>query len=328
MRRNKKLKRGFIRRVYKNIFAGMEDYNKAPYLRMKNKTLNYLLKESETKDIPNKTGYYFALLGQGIHGGIIGKNCKDIEDDLLVVPDLISYDSRYAWEYKSLLAGEPVKLEDIQVSKYVYLEKKLKEETGEFPVISYEIFKHRVTKSIKRFKEEPTEKLIKEISENVLNMVSLPLDIIIKINALKGEDKISPFIKTGKKGKFSSRYEMGRWYGDYTSLHSPALNGFIFRPEETLEVFGLNPDNYTIEKRKFQKGVKINGQDITPFPVLILRNKFYHEWIKEFMDKQGLEYLTMFEKTLSERTLLKRDLEKNMEEQEDWLKPLDGDVPF
>jgi hypothetical protein len=96
-------------------------------------------------------------------------------------------------------------------------------------------------------------------------------------------------------------YELGNWYGNCTSFHSPALNNFIFRPEETLKIFGLNPEDYDIEKRKFQKNASMNGKIIDCFPVLIIKNKFYDRWARNFLENEGQEYIKNYEKFLEEK---------------------------
>ncbi len=314
-------------RVLDDVFAGLDDYKNSPSLRMRNKSIKYPIKKDKTNDLANQVGDYFGLLTQGITGGIYQKNYKNYENGLMVQPDLISQNHEKIWESKAIRAGESVRLGDTQVSKYVYLQKILHEELGgKYPVISYQIYRHRIQELFKELKEKPTERLINKISKNTLNLISLPLDVIITIHSKKGRNKIDGGKKKGDKGIFSSRDESKTWYGSNTSINATALNNFIAYPEKTLEIFGLDSENYIIKKTRLLQTVKVNESLIHPFPILIIKNKHYQKWAKEFMEGEGKEYVDFYERSLDEK-----HLENNFPvELEDWLKsPKDrDDVPF
>ncbi len=312
---------GFV--YSQNKFLDLGVYSKSNPIKLERNNMMYIQRKKGTNDLRNKLGKYFQFLTRGIYGGILGEDYRKHKHGLIVEPDLISYDYKNVWESKSVLAGEGVKLYDIQIAKYIYLEKILKEDIGEFPVISYEIYRHRVRELFKRFEGKPKKELVNKISENIINLVSLPLDVIVKIHSLMGADKISIKKEPREKGKFSSRYERENWYDNNTMLHSPALNHFIAYPEKTLEKWDLNPEDYEIQKRKLPNNVTMNRKLINPFPVLIIKNKFYQKWAEEFMKAEGAEHVAFFEQILAERSSY-----PEIDEEEDSPETPEEECPF
>jgi len=294
----------------RNIFDGLDDYFKSRPINLVNRVLEYPMDRRETNDFNKKIGDYFEFLVQGIYGGMLREQYYPNENNLLIEPDLINISHKNIFESKSVFAGEVLKIEDFQLAKYIYLQKVFKnKESNKYPIITYEISKHRVSKLSARFKNKPLEFFVGECSKNILSYISLPLSVISKIH-LSEKDK--NFISRGGEN----------WHSTYTSLTSTGLNLFIAYPEEALSRIKLNPEDYIIKKRKFPKTITMNSKNINSFPVLIIRDKYHEKWAQKFMEEEGKEYVRKIEEELLK-------LQRNSyEEIPSWLQPLKNDAPF
>lgn len=301
----------------RNIFSGLDDYFRSKPIKLVEKSLTYKLnKKEETNDLNKQVGDYFELLAQGIHGGSWRETFEipDVEDPkwgVRIEADVVSEDKRNIWESKSIFAGEVLKIEELQLSKYIYLQKFLQENNSKYPIITYEIFKHRVPNLFENFKNGKLEKMANEISGNILNSVSLPLSIITQIHLEKMK---SPFV---------SKNNGEKWCGPYVGFNSKGLNHFIAYPEKTLEHLGLNPEDYLIKKKRFPKKITMNGKEINSFPILIIKDKFHNKWMEEFIKEDRDYYLDLFEKECP-----KIQLEGDEERDEDDFPESKDECPF
>jgi len=287
-----------------NPFAGLDDYLIAEELRVNNRQIEYPLQLSfdgfgssfPDQGMKKKSGYYFELLMQGIYGGRLKGLYQLLNNphaplDVLLScnavtsePDLVIDKKSCLRESKSVSPGGGLKIEDEQMAKYLCLQ--LNEYFQNPPKIIFEIFRHGVRKLVKNFKQKPLEELVSALS-NPRFLLSIPLSIILEIHRV-GENHSS---------EYTYRYEdNGGKYDSYSQLLSSGLNAILAYPKEALSRFGLNPNNYNIWKLKFPEGVTMNGKNITPFPVLLIRDKNHGEWFDNFREKGPEFHPRLFER--------------------------------
>ena len=75
-----------------------------------------------------------------------------------------------------------------------------------------------------------------------------------------------------------------------TRVNSPALNSLPASPETTLEELCINPNDYTFERFRLPAKIHINGDEISSFPILVVRDKNHLNWA-ELFDREYYEKL-------------------------------------
>lgn len=81
----------------------------------------------------------------------------------------------------------------------------------------------------------------------------------------------------------SSKYKGDKW-DKCSRFLSSDLNAMVAYPENTLRPLGFDPEEFSLRKRRFPQGVLINGVEINPFPILIVKDKMYAEWAKNLVN--------------------------------------------
>lgn len=285
----------------KNPFKGLDDYRDADELRVNNSQIEYPLqlsfdgfdRFSAAYGLRVRLGYYFELLTQGIYGGRL-KGCHQllnnthenntIDNHGIVTsePDVVFDEKSCLRESKSVSLGESLKIDDVQLAKYVSIQ------LGDYfqnpPKIIFDIFRHGVRELVNGFGQKSLENLVDALSSSTRFMISAPLSVIVSVHKKSGDASFG----------YASRYEEGEWEHN-SRLLSSGLNAMLAYPEKTLLEFGLSPDDYNIWKLKFPTGVEMNKKEIRPFPVLLIRDKNHREWVESFKEKGQESYPKLFE---------------------------------
>ena len=271
-----------------NPFAGLDDYLIADEFRIKNNQIEYPIQLAldgfriipAEEGMKGKLGYYFESLSQGIYGGRLRgfpqpvNGSRHSREVVTLEPDIVDDEKNYLRDSKAVSPGNCVKIEDVQLGKYVCLQ--LKKNIPNPSRITFEIFRHGVRGLVKNFKHKPLEELVNMLSTNTRFMISLPLSVLLAVHNFGLINRYD-----NNKPKYSYRYD-GEKYRHYSSLSSHGLNAILAYPEETLVRYGLSPDNYNILKLRLPKGITMNRREIRPFPVLLIRDKNHGEWLEQF----------------------------------------------
>jgi len=172
-----------------------------------------------------------------------------------------------------------VKLNDYQIFKYYVLQ------TRDFfkksPTIVFDIYRYGFSGIQSKYNLKKLDELVNDLSTNTKFMISLPFSLIFQI------------YKNGNQ--FTSRYE-GEATPAHTRFLSKGINELLAYPDHTLEKMKINPKDYLIEKRKSPKRIYMNESKINPFPILLIKDKFSQEHIKDNLEKE-----VQSNKILSER---------------------------
>jgi len=268
-------------------YYGFDWRDEAPPIPLSQKNITYhglvqqdLLDKKRREVVRYREGDYFEFLAQAEHGGVRNYQ-RDLCDhntgnSLIQAVDLIDHDNCWAREVKGVSLYKEVKLDDGQIPKYIILQ------VGEYfpkpPVISFDIFRHSVQGLIKDFSYRPLEDLVSEFSQNILYHISFPFSIIWHLYDLKKEG-------------FTSRQDDIEKGSTYTRLLGSTLDRFMANPFQTIEDAGLDPDRYYIEGRVLPKGVCMEGQEITPYPSLVISDVGHSRFIEEARRRDLSPYL-------------------------------------
>jgi hypothetical protein len=270
-------------------FDGLDDYASSPKIRVKNKKLTYNIPEQP--DLPGyyyqeglkrKLGTYFEILAQGMYGGKLYHN-EILSPQIMlftgteevIQPDLTLGEGKYK-EVKSVERVEPLKLYNKQMRKYLSIVKNGVNCNGNNispPELDFEIFRHGVGKLFKNFRTKSLDELVEKLSLNMRFMLSLPPQIVFLIY---------------QDSPYTSKYGGGPTHPPCSKFSSPGINSLLAYPSETLAQLGLNPEDFMIRKRRFPEGVTMNGFEINPFPILMIKDRNYEEWLEKLKNPEEI----------------------------------------
>ncbi len=283
-----------------NPFKGLYDYLEADELRTSNRQIQYPLQLSLDGlegsllkyGLRVRLGYYFELLTQGIYGGVLKgsrqlsnnhhESDKPFNNNILASElDVVFYEKSCLRESKAVSPGESLEIRDEQLAKYACLQ------LGNYfenpPKIIFEVFRHGVRRLVKNYKDKSLEEIVNALSSSTRFMLSLPFSFIVAVHE-KAKDH---------SFEHASRYEGEKWE-HHSKFFSSGLNAMLAYPEKTLSGFGLDPDNYNILKLRFPRGITMNKKEISPFPVLLVRDKDHGKWVKNFRERGHELYPNLF----------------------------------
>lgn len=251
-------------------FDGLKDYFEAPILEVKDININFPVQTSmftgfnQSNGLNKKLGDIFELISRGIHGGRI-KQRQELdysENTIIIEPDITC--ENYYFEVKSVAPGEALKLKDSQIAKYFLLE------TGDYSKkkpIKFDIFRHGIKKLQSNFRNKSLDELILNIANSTKFMVSAPFRVVFD---LYSSDQLSR--------------DDGDKHPTSTKVNSTNLNKLITYPKETLESLKVELEGLEFRKNKFPEGVKLNGYEISSFPILTIEDSGSEKWNKKFIE--------------------------------------------
>lgn len=276
-------------------FQGLEDYFYSPEIKMTHKRLKYpLSKQSSFQglehygsvfELEKKLGHFHEKIIYGIYGGKL-KQIQKINSDLFKnnfsEPDLTTKKNHF--ESKAVAPGGALNLLDKQIPKYAILQ------IGGFlkhkKYVRFEIFRHGIRKLHKNYKNDKIEELISDLSKTTKFMLSLPFSLIFHL--------------WSAETPFTSRYTGDKWVPT-TRFFSSGLNSMLAYPKETIEIIGLDPNEFIFKKRRFPMNVSINKNKLKPFPILKVFDKDPKQWLCEFKEKHKGKNLTDFIDEISKK---------------------------
>jgi hypothetical protein len=260
-------------------FQGLKDYFESDSIKIYNKDIIYSLNQQldlfqSEYGLRVKLSRFYEILTKGIYGGELkeqyGIKLSPLENYLLVEPDVSCKD--FFRETKSISPGRCLQLKDEQMAKNFLLERykiDLKKE------IKFEIFRHGIKKLQSDYIEKDIEILFKKLADSTKFMISLPFRVIFDIYI------------SGK----CSRQKGNEKHDSYTRIDSSPINALLAYPEETLNYFNVELEGLKIIKSKLPEGMKLNNFEISPFPILIIKNVNSEKWSEKFNELIKNEYI-------------------------------------
>jgi hypothetical protein len=231
-------------------------------------------------------GTFYEILTAGITGGYWTGSRNSSRTKKVYKPDVISKEGIY--DSKSVCWDEDCKLQDFQMDHHL-----VQEAMGEYiqprRKIFIPIFKYKLISPWKTFDRDRIhlkKTLISTLCDNTGFLLFLPFKVIYSLYSRE--------IPADCK----NRYEGDKW--DYeTRFLDDGMRDMLLHPEKILLSIKLNPKDFEIRKTCLPKGVKINGQEIMPFPILQIDycNGNYETWIEQINNEKAKE----LEKIITEK---------------------------
>ena len=168
-------------------------------------------------------------------------------------------------------------LKDGQIRKYSELQ------TSDSPIqnprIYWTLFRYGVRGIQKIYGHEPTDKIIDYLSQDTRFMVGLPFSVIYELHE-------EGFRKNGLTTRFN-----GKIGTPCTNFSTVMFDLFFSKPEQALEMFGLNPEDFRIRRHRVPEGILMNSHPLQPFPLALIKDNDQHHacWIERLKRKQEEE---------------------------------------
>lgn len=263
----------------------LENYMGTEPIKVVNKSPSYPVQKELFQYIPDginygfrtRIGRFYEILTSAIFGGKwIGTNNVSINGDELFQPDVLSKETII--ESKSVCWKDSLKLVDFQMDKY------LLQQCANFyqnpRKIFFSIFKYGVTKPLSYFKKTKgnhLDEMVKVLSQNTSFLLFLPFSVVSALHTPREKS-------LEEKENYFSRYEDQR-FDTLTRLKTTGMKDLLLFPEKVLEIYGLNPSDYKIVRTKLPNKVKMNNNQITPFPILFIEDLNYALWLEKFKEE-------------------------------------------
>ena len=273
----------------------LEDYMKSEPIEVQEKEINYpvgiipryqprlfdnqIAQQIRGEHYNRAVGVFYEILVSAITGGEWMGLRNSSGNDVVYKPDVVSNDGIY--DAKSVAWHESCKLQDFQMDKGL-----VQEVTGEFlkprRKIFIPIFKHKLIQPWKEFDSAGfnlEKTLISTLCEQTGLCLFLPFQVAYHVYTSDIPAK-----------EYKTRYDGMKWDHETRFLCS-GIKKMLINPEFALSSIELNPENFEIRKTHFPNGIKINGIEIKPFPILYLdyRNGNYESWLEQISQKKGEE---------------------------------------
>jgi hypothetical protein len=256
-------------------------------MSIKNQTIELplqtpLFEHEQFKATTHGVGIYYEALTKSIFGGTAHtteqiKNNNElggiIQGALETVPDLTDSNKRIYWESKGLsLVGGDLKLYDKQVRRYVMLQANMGRLSN--PMIFYCVYCYNVGKkgySIQKMSEGKLEKIIQLLSENTTMALFFSLSLVLHLHR-----------KGSSRSVHRRRFEGEIEEYPMTRVRPNQLLRTMKEPLQELRKSRLRATDYEVHRARFPVGVNFNSHNITPFPVLIIKDANHQSWLARF----------------------------------------------
>lgn len=216
-----------------------------------------------------KMGLYYEIMTCSLFGGRLVdsvmktdsadpySNCK---------PDVL--DGKIATESKAVRQGHKLNLLDEQIERY-----KLFNILRPGHSVYYAIWRHRHY-HIKKG-DATLDELILSLSSNTVACLVLPFSIIFSV--FNGDSK------NGTKRYESNLNEerKERPWPNCTRWNSGDINKFIFNPEDQIQSYGLNKEDFTFERLTIPENITFESTPVKRFPIMFIKHSKYNEWAHE-----------------------------------------------
>jgi hypothetical protein len=228
------------------------------------------------------SGAYFEKITAAIYGGVWhNQNSLELENNNhRFQPDISDFKSAIHYEVKGSAATQQLKMTREQIEKMALWQ--LIPHNQKYPKMISVFYRHNLRHLITG--KKTTEDFIEEMRKEILYSIKTPLSIPLQffLNPEKTRDFLGNLYHY-PNGNGNNNGHKGCSYLHIQAISSNFLNELALKPEETLNLIGLNPDEYNINRRKVA-GLKINNKNIFVFPMIDINLKDYNGWIKREED--------------------------------------------
>ncbi|MBI2630465.1 hypothetical protein HYW76_05165 [Candidatus Pacearchaeota archaeon] len=218
-----------------------------------------------SKDIIHLIRLFYQGLNQTIFSG-------DLESQIelngaTIQPDTTDYKRQRYIEVKAAGHTRRVMLKDREI--FTRLELQLSSSPIPNPRIYYSLYRYGMKGILGKFRDSHSEEVTQFLAENTKFMVGLPFSVILQV-----------YLAGYEPHEFVSR-KYGRGV-PATHFSSSLFDLFLSSPEQAITSFGFNPEDFIIKKKKLADRVSLNGFNVNPFPLVLIKDtdEFHQAWIE------------------------------------------------
>ncbi len=217
------------------------------------------------KTITTILGCFYEGLNEAIFGGEKLPRRKGMN----VIPDGTDVSRNRHLEVKAVGHTRRVMLKDKQIEGYRNLQ--LSNYPNENPKLYMPVYRYGMRGACEHFMLRPSDHVFRYLAENTRFMIGLDFSVIDAIH------------RAGYKGHHLASRNYGRKGKPATHLSSVLIDLFFSNPEEALKEFELEIKDYRIRHHILSKGLVINGVQIQPFPMVLIKStgEYHLHFIKQ-----------------------------------------------
>lgn len=217
-------------------------------------------------------GKFYERIAYALYGGNIKE--KQIIDTFVCEPDLTN--NRKILECKAVRPKNHVKLYTRQLFTYASWQVK-GTDTISNPIISFLISRYGIKNITNYCKEKTKEEIIRDLAKHTWYSLELPFSIIYQIYKNAKISEWASFLRDTD--------ERRNRVLEFACFNAGDINNFITNPRETFQKFGLDPNNYKC-KIFLVDNLKLNGIQMSPFPIKIISDKDHDSWLERFIREE------------------------------------------
>mgnify|MGYP001560874207 CR=1 FL=1 len=212
---------------------------------------------------------FYEHLAQAIFSGNLRN--RQIENGEDVAPDLTDHPRRRYIEVKAVGHTKRVMLKGEQIDKYANIQ------TSEsfLTRIYFNLFRYSTRGIVKRTEGMREDDIIQFLAQDTKFMVGLPFSIVYKIHS------------EGYKGHDLASRTYGVGGAPCTNLSTRGIDLFFSNPEQVIESFHLNPEDFLIRRTKIAEGVTVNSYPLAPFPMTLIKasDSYHKKFVRQLEEK-------------------------------------------
>jgi hypothetical protein len=225
-----------------------------------------------------EVGRFFEYVLAGIFGGHITNHFwipSSKSTVCQVRPDVIDYERKRIMDSKATADGR-TQLKDAQIDLYKGLQHQWQD--GKISMI---FFKYNL-QNVHSYSHK-TEELYSVLAKNVQYAVQLPLSMILKLHEMKSVSCTSAY---SPKINADSIVDAARKpFAPHTKLKANTLQNIFLNTEMVCEQLGLDDRAYKITRVQSPQRFYVQGNRVTPFPLLLLRDRDHAAWMQRFIQE-------------------------------------------
>ncbi len=129
--------------------------------------------------------------------------------------------------------------------------------------MKYTVFPYTFIRPLSALKGMNGEQIFKVLSRHIGFMLDIPISVIQKMAT-----------ENGRPHKYMS-FDYSNSWPETARFSSTGMKALMANTAATLVEMGVDPARYRVIKRTFPSGAMINDVGITPFPILIIKDRLF-----------------------------------------------------
>src|SRR3989344_233544 len=217
-------------------------------------------------------GDFFENLSWAIYGGELNDRKYDISFangihvEETIKPDIVDHKEKIMTEVKSNCTGHSCNITTRQINCY----RSLQYELPDYKFV-LQVYRHTIPEI--KAKKRTEEEVIRELLNQPVFSLELPLSVLLRIRELSNEPNA-----------FARNYvgNGARYWPSSLCINSQTTNALFIRPNAILELLGFNLERFEIRRHLSPSNIRMNGYRLKQFPVARVIDRDHERWVEEF----------------------------------------------